>query len=265
MAVSSWQIVCNITKPKERQSRCCISFSAYFNDSIVPCDTCACGCDNLPEGSRCSTKAPAMLLPAEALLVPFENRVQKAVAWAKIRHYPIWDPMPCPDSCRVSINWHIDGDYKNAWTARMTLFNWGETSFEDWFAAIQMGKAAQGYDRVFSFNGTLLKDLNNTIFLQGLKGLNYLIAETNGSKPGDPRVPGKQQSVISFNKKLTWKLDIPGGDGFPEKVFFNGEECALPKIRPKKNGGNKSYRMNSLMTWFFTFILTLFLMTDLFH
>lgn len=261
LAVASWQIVCNITRPKVRQNRCCVSFSAYYNDSIVPCNTCACGCDNLPEGSRCSTKAPAMLLPPEALLVPFENRSLKAVAWSKIKHYPLWDPMPCPDNCGVSINWHVDADYKNGWTARMTLFNWGDTPFEDWFVGVQLGKASQGYEKAYSFNGTLLKDVNDTILMQGLKGLNYLIAETNGSKPSAPRVPGKQQSVLSFSKKLTWHLNIPAGDGFPKKLLFNGEECALPDIIPKKNGSIRSRQMHTFFALIFTSIITLFLLT----
>ncbi|XP_021758813.1 COBRA-like protein 10 [Chenopodium quinoa] len=259
LAVASWQVVCNITRPKAKQNRCCASFSTYYNDSVVPCRTCACGCNNLPEEDQCSTKAPAMLLPPEALLVPFENRSVKAVAWSKIKHYHINDPMPCPDNCGVSINWHVDADYKNGWTARMTLFNWGSNAFEDWFVGIQMGKASEGFDKAYSFNGTLLKDLNNTIFVQGLKGLNYLIAETNGTKPRDPRVPGKQQSVLSFNKRLTWHLNIPEGDGFPKKLLFNGEECALPSFIPAKSGGIRINSKNSIITFIFTCIITLFL------
>lgn len=69
--------------------------------------------------------------------------------------------------------------------------------------------------------------------MQGLKGLNFLVGETNGSHPNsDPRVPGKQQSVISFAKKKTPGISIKAGDGFPTRVFFNGEECALPTTIP---------------------------------
>ncbi|KAL2943755.1 COBRA-like protein 10 [Bienertia sinuspersici] len=198
MAVASWQVVCNITRPKEKQNRCCVSFSAYYNDSVVPCNTCACGCNNLPEGSRCSTKAPAMLVPPEALLVPFDNRTLKAVAWSKIKHYPMYTRCPALTTAGLAL------------TGMLMLI-------------IKMGKASEGYNKAYSFNGTLLKDLNNTIFVQGLKGLNYLIAETNGSKPSDPRVPGKQQSVLSFSKKLSWHLNIRGGDGFPQKLLFTGK------------------------------------------
>uniref|UniRef100_A0A7N0SVM3 COBRA C-terminal domain-containing protein n=1 Tax=Kalanchoe fedtschenkoi TaxID=63787 RepID=A0A7N0SVM3_KALFE len=187
-AVASWQVVCNITRPKPKQSKCCVSFSAFYNDSVVP--------------------------PSEALLVPFDNRTDKAKAWGKLKNFKVPRTLPCPDNCGVSINWHVNSDYKSGWTARITLFNWEEINFEDWFAAIQINKAYPGYENVYSFNGTKLPQINNTIFMQGLKGLNYLM--------------GVQQSVISFSKKHTHGINILEGDGFPTKVYFNGEECAIP-------------------------------------
>ncbi|KAK9268432.1 hypothetical protein L1049_000182 [Liquidambar formosana] len=212
----------------------------------------------------CSASARPLLLPPEALLVPFENRTTKAKAWAKIKHYPIPKPLPCPDNCGVSINWHIYSDYKKGWTARITLFNWDDVSFEDWFTAIQMKKAYPGFENVYSFNGTKLPELNNTIFFQGLPGLNYLVGESNGTDPKvDPRVPGKQQSVISFTKKLTPGINIPRGDGFPTKVIFNGEECSLPTDFPIGSGG---YRSNvNFLPVIFLSIMTFVLMTDRFH
>jgi hypothetical protein len=75
--------------------------------------------------------------------------------------------------------------------------------------------------------------------MQGFKNLNYLLAERDGDNPRkDPRVPGMQQSVISFTKKKTPGINVAGEDGFPTKVIFNGEECALPAIRP--SSGHKT-------------------------
>lgn len=106
-------------------------------------------------------------------------------------------------------------------------------NFEDWFVAVQLKKSGAGFQKAYSFNGTLLEDLNNTIFLTGLPGSNYLIGETNGSHPlKDPRIPGKQQSVLTFTKNQISGIEIVDGDGFPSKLFFNGEECALPKQFP---------------------------------
>ncbi|GAB2265857.1 COBRA-like protein 7 [Dionaea muscipula] len=229
-AVASWQVVCNITQPKNMNPKCCVSFSSYYNESIIPCNTCACGC---PDTSyTCSTVAQALLIPPEAQLVPFDNRTKLSVAWAELQHRPVPNPLPCGDNCGVSINWHLYTDYKRGWTARITLFNWEDTQFQDWFVAVEMDKAALGYQKAYSFNGTLLTSVNDTIFMQGLPGLNYLLGETNGSTDSDPRVPGKQQSVIAFTKKTTPGINVAGGDGFPTKVYFNGEECSLPHILP---------------------------------
>ncbi|XP_074320345.1 COBRA-like protein 7 [Silene latifolia] len=235
---ASWQVVCNITQPKNAKPKCCVSFSAFFNESIVPCKTCACGCPK-NTGQTCSTTAPAMFLPPEAQLVPFDNRTKLSLAWAAIKHRPIPNPLPCSDNCGVSINWHVATDFNKGWSARMTLFNWDETNFADWFVAVKLGKAAQGFQKAYSFNGTLMtdaSDVNNTIFIQGLPGLNYLIGETNGSKPTDPRVPGKQQSVMSFTKAVIAGINVPIRDGFPTKVYFNGEECSVPDIIPTSSG-----------------------------
>lgn len=244
-AVATWQVTCNITRPKPKQAQCCVSYSAFFANGVVPCPTCACGCEN-ENNKKCDKNAKALSVPTSALLVPFENRTEKAIAFAKLNKEKVASKLPCPDNCGVTINWHLESDYKGGWTARMTLFNWEDYPFADWFAAIQMGEAFQGYEKVYSFNGTVLDKPDNTIFFQGVKGLNYLVGEVNGSKPSEPRVPGKQQSVISFSKKHTKNINVIGGGGYPKKVFFNGEECALPKEFPKPNGGHK---FNSNFIW----------------
>ncbi|XP_047950063.1 COBRA-like protein 7 [Salvia hispanica] len=235
-AVASWQVVCNITQPKGASPRCCVSFSAYYNESIIPCPTCACGCSG-GAAPACSNTAPALFLPSQALLVPFENRTLLAKAWANIHHFPVPNPLPCGDGCGVSLNWHLFTDYRGGWSARITIFNWDDFPFVDWFAAVELNKGAPGFEAVYSFNGTALDldgdGVNNTIFMQGLEGLNYLVGESDAANPKkDPRIPGKQQSVISFTKKLTPGINVPAGDGFPSKVYFNGEECALPKVLP---------------------------------
>ncbi|KAL0457460.1 UNVERIFIED_CONTAM: COBRA-like protein 7 [Sesamum latifolium] len=224
-AMASWQVVCNITQAKGSSPRCCVSFSAYYNESIIPCQTCACGCP-ANTARTCSSTAPALLLPSQALLVPFDNRSTLARAWADLHHFPVPNPLPCSDNCGVSLNWHLFTDFRGGWSARITIFNWDDFAFADWFTAVELDKGAPGFEAVYSFNGTTLEGVNNTIFMQGLPGLNYLVGETDAANPQkDPRVPGKQQSVISFTKKLTPGINIPAGDGFPTKVYFNGRSA----------------------------------------
>ncbi|KAE8667323.1 Germin-like protein 9-1 [Hibiscus syriacus] len=95
--------------------------------------------------------------------------------------------------------------------------------------SIESDIAYLGFDEAYSFNGTnKLKNVKNTIFFNGLKGLEFLLAEKNGATPDDPRIPGKQQYEISFTKKNTPNITVREGDGFTLKVYFNGEECLLP-------------------------------------
>ncbi|CAK8535250.1 unnamed protein product [Lathyrus sativus] len=257
-AVASWQIVCNITKPKPRENRCCVSFSAFYNESAIPCNTCACGgCDDT---RKCNPNAPPLLLPPDALLVPFENRTLKARAWAKLKHMRIPSKLPCGDHCPVSINWHVSSDHKEGWTARITLFNWENYGFEDWFAALKFDRSFEDFQDVYSFNGTRIPGIK-TLFFQGLKGLNYLAGETNGTRAKDPRVPGKQQSVFSFHKKYTKEFSVER-DAFPTKVYFNGMECSLPPHRPAKSSGHTS--SISVITVIFTALMTFMLTTDRF-
>ncbi|XP_042054277.1 COBRA-like protein 7 [Salvia splendens] len=232
-ALATWQVVCNATMTRAKKSTCCVTFSSFFNDSIVPCNTCACGCP-ASAGDTCSATEPAVLLPAEAQLVPFHNRTKFIKEFADIKNRKLPNPLPCPDNCGVSINWHLVSDFKKGWTSRVTLFNWGEADIIDWFASVELGRAIPGYEKVYSMDGRVLSFPNNdTLFLQGLPGLNYLIAERNGSNPRkDPPVPGSQQTVISFTKKQTQSIQVARGDGFPTKVYFNGEECSLPTMLP---------------------------------
>jgi hypothetical protein len=233
-AFATWKIGCNITVNTNTKPKCCVTFSGFYNDSVIPCSTCACGCPANRAGSTCSTTTPAMILPPEALLVPFDNRTAKTQAWASLKHLPIPNPMPCSDYCGVSMNWHIATDYNKGWSARITLFNWGQVNFADWFAAIVMDDAYDGYEKMYSFNGSAIG--NNTIFMQGLVGLNYLVKMSNGSTSSDPMVPGKQQTVVSFTKKTTPGINVISGAGFPSKVYFNGDECSVPTIFPQSAG-----------------------------
>ncbi|CAN1859042.1 COBRA-like protein 7 [Linum perenne] len=230
-AVATWQVPCNITIPSSEIPKCCVSFSAFYNSSIIPCNTCSCGCRNNPS---CSSNSQALFLPSQALAVPFDNRTALSLDWARINSRPVPAPLPCGDNCGVTIHWHLLSDFKDGWTVRMTLFNWGETNFEDWFAAVTMDElAVAGFEDVYSFNGTVLGNSSDTIFVQGLPGLNFLLAQRPA---GNPRkefpVPGMQQSIMSFSKKKSPGIDLVSGDGFPTKVMFNGEQCVVPEFLP---------------------------------
>ncbi|ONM57939.1 Brittle stalk-2-like protein 5 [Zea mays] len=121
-----------------------------------------------------------------------------------------------------------------------TIFNWQDYTFKDWFAAVTMGSHFSGYENVYSFNGTRMgAPFNNTIFMQGVPGLAYLEPITDAKTTSEPRLPGKQQSVISFTRKDAPNVNIPRGEGFPKRIYFDGEECALPDRIPKVSSARR--------------------------
>lgn len=229
--IAVMQVTCNITGEVKRTPTCCLSFSNYNNDSISPCRTCACGCPQASQPPVCSTNASAMLLPFGALTLAPVNRTNQILAWAGLTHKPVPNPLPCPDNCGVNINWHIVSDYSKGWSARMTLLNWSNVTYPDWYAVVEMDKAYPGLQQAYSFNATKVpaaltnNTINNTFILQGLPGLNYLIAEQNLTS-------GKLQSIISFTKGPTPGIEVMLGDGYPTKLWFNGDECVLPEFIP---------------------------------
>ncbi|KAI3973254.1 hypothetical protein MKW92_001494 [Papaver armeniacum] len=174
-AVASWQIVCNIAPAEEATPKCCVSVSAFYNESVIPCQTCACGC-NRPS-STCNANAPANLLPPNALPVPFDNRTDMAIAWARRKHLQYSRPEPCADFCGISIHWHLKSNHSKGWSASITVFNWGETNFADWFVAVQFRKAIVGFETMHPINSTAFNGSDDTIFLQGMEGSNYLVGE----------------------------------------------------------------------------------------
>ncbi|BBM98965.1 hypothetical protein MPTK1_1g17600 [Marchantia polymorpha subsp. ruderalis] len=238
-AARTWQVTCNKTVLAPKAPRkCCVSFSGFYNTSVIPCPTCACGgCGPLtrPPNPKCNPNIDPMLLPTYGLLLPPSNRTRLALDLAIIERWPVPTPKPCPDNCGVAINWHVYSDYTNGFSTRLTLFNWETEVMPQWFVAVQLNKTVMpGYLDTYSFNGSTVKDLdpvtqkNNTlIFLQGKEGYNnFLMGLDKGL------VPGKVQSLMSFDKRLTPGIDVVGGDGFPQKVWFNGDECAMPTYFP---------------------------------
>jgi hypothetical protein len=266
-AVKTWQVTCNITAEVKRVPKCCISFSAYYNESVVPCRTGACGIPEKPQlvyGDAppvCNPNASAMLLPYGALTLAPVNRTKKLTAWAALNHKLVPDPLPCSDYCGVNLNWHIVSDFTRGWSARLTLLDWSNITYPDWYAVVEMPKAAQGMQDAYSMNATrlpLLNNslgdpfLNNTFVVTGQKGYNdYLMAATNLSS-------GKIQSVISFTKTTTPGIQVPLGDGFPTRIWFNGEECVLPEYQPT-NGVSGRVTPSSLFTFAVVLLGALFL------
>jgi hypothetical protein len=73
----------------------------------------------------------------------------------------------------------------------MTIFDWSNQTFPDWFPAIELEKAFPGFKQAYSFNATAIPDMNNTILVEDLPGRNYLVSAQNFSA-------GELQSVLDW-------------------------------------------------------------------
>lgn len=262
-------MTCNITAGVKRTPKCCVSFSAYYNESVVPCKNGACGYPAKPPlvygdaAPTCDANASSMLMPYGALTLAPVNRTTKLLAWASLNHKPIPKTLPCTDYCGVNLNWHIVSDFTKGWSGRLTLLDWSNITYPDWFAVLEMPNATYGLQDGYSMNvtrlpllNTSLGDayLNNSFVVTGLEGFNnYLMAAQNLTS-------GKIQSVISFTKKTTPGIQIARGDGFPTRVWFNGEECVMPEELPTNDSGRLA---PSVLVTLVVVLLALFLVPGL--
>lgn len=61
----TWNVTCTYSQfLAQKTPTCCVSLSSFYNDTIVPCPTCTCGCKN--NGSHpgsCVEYAPITLEP----------------------------------------------------------------------------------------------------------------------------------------------------------------------------------------------------------
>jgi hypothetical protein len=73
----------------------------------------------------------------------------------------------------------------------MTIFDWSNQTFLDWFPAIELEKAFPGFQQAYSFYATAIPDMNNTILVENFPGLNYFIVAQNFSA-------GMLQSVLDW-------------------------------------------------------------------
>ena len=110
----------------------------------------------------------------------------------------------------------------------MSLFDWSNVTYSDWFAVVEMSNALPGYQSAYTFNGTLVPPTNTSLLVQGVPGYNDYLLASDLSKTGVSVL----QSVISFTKATTPGINVAQGGGFPTKVWFNGEECAIPDSFP---------------------------------
>ena len=59
----TWQVTCSYSQFRASlKPTCCVSLSTFYNDTVVSCPHCSCGCQGPPSASQCARQASQSIL-----------------------------------------------------------------------------------------------------------------------------------------------------------------------------------------------------------
>nr|APR63662.1 phytochelatin synthetase-like protein 6 [Populus tomentosa] len=202
-AIATWNVTCMYSQSLASPTpRCCVSLSAFYNQTIVSCPRCSCGCQGQP-GTKCVKygETPPLLK---------QNQ----------------DPTPvvrCSEHmCPIRVHWHLKQSYKQYWRAKMTVTNFNiMKNYSEWNLVV-LHPNLQSLTQVFSFNYAPLNRygyINDTGMFWGLPFYNdILLQEGKNGNLQTEILLRKDPEIFTFRE----------GWGFPRKIQFNGDECVMP-------------------------------------
>ncbi|KAG0597729.1 hypothetical protein M758_12G016900 [Ceratodon purpureus] len=226
-AFMTWNITCSYTQQLANKApTCCVSFSAFYNETIVPCPSCACDC---PKNSNAT------------LPIPLANGVDTNNQRCINRHDPHLpttlnatknNPLSTPqdmlfctnDMCPIKIHWHIKLNYQEYWRVKITITNRDISRNYTLWNLVAQHPNFQNFTESFSFSYRPLNGygptatVNNSAIFWGVKFYNDMLMQAGPN--------GNVQSEILFRKDSSFTLN--NGWGFPSHLLFNGDECAMP-------------------------------------
>ncbi|KAK3414267.1 hypothetical protein EUGRSUZ_I02750 [Eucalyptus grandis] len=206
-AIGTWNVTCIFSQFRASLTpKCCVSLSAFYNSTIVPCPTCSCRCQGLP-GTRCtnSSKVPSLLqLPHDATeeLPPLVSCSQHM--------------------CPIKVHWHVKQSYREYWRVKVTISNFNFAKNYSQWSLVMQHPNLRSLTQVFSFNYKPLDQhgtINDTGIFWGIQYYNDMLMHS-----GDD---GNVQTEILLNKDATM-FTFREGWAFPRKISFNGDECVMP-------------------------------------
>ncbi|CAF1921318.1 unnamed protein product [Brassica napus] len=129
----------------ERTPACCVSLSSFYNETIVGCPTCACGCQNNKTGSGAGLDPDTPHL-ACVVSPPTKKGTVLPPLVQCTRHL-----------CPIRVHWHVKQNYKSRWNM------------------VAQHPNLDNITQIFSFNYKSLTPyagLNDTAMLWGVKFYN---------------------------------------------------------------------------------------------
>ncbi|CAN8264880.1 unnamed protein product [Cochlearia groenlandica] len=210
-AMMTWNITCTYSQfLAQRTPTCCVSLSSFYNETIVGCPTCACGCQNnkTQAGSCLDPDTPHL---ASVVSPPTKKGMVLPPLVQCTRHM-----------CPIRVHWHVKQNYKEYWRVKITITNFDyRQNYSQWNMVAQHPNF-DNITQIFSFNYKSLSPyagLNDTAMLWGVKFYNDFLSEAGPL--------GNLQSEILFRKDQA-TFTFEKGWAFPRRIYFNGDNCVMP-------------------------------------
>ncbi|XP_042498579.1 COBRA-like protein 1 [Macadamia integrifolia] len=208
-ALMTWNVTCTYSQfLSQKTPTCCVSLSSFYNDTIVPCPTCTCGCmNNITQPGSCVEGSSPYLASAIA-------------SGGKNSYTPL---VQCTNHmCPIRVHWHVKLNYKTYWRVKVTITNFNyRMNYTQWNLVVQHPNF-DNLTELFSFKYKSLTPygvINDTAMLWGVKFYNDLLMQAGPL--------GNVQSELLFQKDpSTFTFDK--GWAFPRRIYFNGDNCVMP-------------------------------------
>ncbi|KAH7532775.1 COBRA-like protein 1 [Ziziphus jujuba] len=208
-ALMTWNVTCTYSQfLANKAPTCCVSLSSFYNDTIVPCPACSCGCQrNMTEPGSCVDPESPYL----ASVVSSSGKNSNTPLVRCTNHM-----------CPIRVHWHVKLNYKEYWRVKVTITNFNyRMNYSAWNLVVQHPNF-DNVTEIFSFNYKPLTPygaINDTAMLWGLNFYNDLLMHAGPT--------GNVQSEILFQKdKATFSF--AKGWAFPRRIYFNGDNCVMP-------------------------------------
>eukprot|EP00850_Spirogloea_muscicola_P020057 SM000206S06266 [mRNA] locus=s206:97908:100662:+ [translate_table: standard] len=215
-ALASWVVTCTYSQLRASTTpTCCVSFSTFYNETIIPCNECSCNCQNFTANSTGTQICQKGVDASELLSTGKKTAVSSQLQCSR-------------DGCPINIHYHIKTNYREYWRAKVTIINRNmDSNYTDWNLVLEHPNFSN-FTQASSFELAqyMPYNLNNTAVFWGTPYFNDLLLSAGPE--------GNVQSDLLFRKDE--RFTFRKGWAFPRRVVYNGDYCVMPSSFPTLPG-----------------------------
>jgi len=164
----TWNVTCTYSQfLSQKTPTCCVSLSSFYNDTIVDCPTCSCGCqNNITQPGSC-----VKWVLIFTFLFLLSCNISILWKWCTMLY---WNRRDSPYSasavngpgkssftplvqctshmCPIRVHWHVKLNYKEYWRVKVTITNLNyRMNYTQWNLVVQHPNF-DNVTKIFSFN-----------------------------------------------------------------------------------------------------------------